>query len=221
MYCKVPFSLRTFAVSKKDKQTNPARSRESKKNKAMKTTLNPRVVLVFLLLSSLTYQVQAAMTSEQKVVKAARFENTWIPSIELKEVEISAPRSESKIFGAVEYQGDVIPSIQMNEVTINASGKYDDNDIPAAGFIEPERSNYLTGVTRFNGEYIPVIQLNEVQIEAYAKPVDINAQDVNSDKNQNEGILQVNARQTFNVLIEFVISKTLEIVRHLIPSSGS
>lgn len=185
----------------------------------MKTTLNPRVVLMFLLLSSLTYQVQAAITSEQKVVNAARFENTWIPSIQLKEVEITASRSENKIVNAAVYQGDIIPSIQMNEVTIKASGKYDENDIPAAGFVEPKRAQYLTQVVLYNGEYIPMIQLNEVQVEANAITTSVNPQEVATLSTKNEGVLQVNARQTFNVLIEFIISKTMEMVKHMVPTS--
>lgn len=187
----------------------------------MKTSLNPRVVLMFLLLSSLTYQVQAAITSEQKVVNAARFENTWIPSIQLKEVEITASRSENKIVNAVVYQGDIIPSIQMNEVTIKSSGVYNEKDIPAAGFVEPQRAEYLTQVVLYKGEYIPMIQLKEVQVEAYAIPAGMNAQEVGAVSTKNDGILQVNARQTFNILIDFILSKTMEMVKHIVPTSGN
>lgn len=187
----------------------------------MKANLNPRVVLMFLLLSSFTYQVQAAMNSEQKAVKAARYENTWIPSIDLKEVEISASRSESKIVEAKVYKGEIIPSIQMNEVTIKASGKYDDTDVPSVGFLEPQRAEYLTQVVLYKGEYIPVIQLNEVQVEASATTSGMTAQEVSSNAATKEGTLQVNARQTFNILIDFIVSKTMKMVRHLVPSSGN
>lgn len=186
----------------------------------MKTSLNPRVVLMFLLLSSFTYQVQAAMNSEQKVVPATRFENTWIPSIQLSEVVISASRSENKVVEATEYKGTIIPSIQISEVTINASGIYDYNDVPSVGFLEPQKAEYLTQVVLYNGEYIPMIQLNEVKVEAYVNTVTINAQEVSSTTTQNEGVLQVNARQTFNILIDFIISKTLKMVKHLVPTSG-
>ncbi|MBK7964042.1 MAG: hypothetical protein IPK10_01110 [Bacteroidetes bacterium] len=187
----------------------------------MKTTLNPRVVLMFLLLSSLTYQVQAAMTSEKKVVNAARFEDTWIPSIQLAEIEISASRSENKIVEAVKYKGRIIPSIQMNEVTIKASGIYDNSDIHSFGFVEPYRGKYLTEVVLYDGEYIPMIQLNEVQVEAFAVPINMNTQTVSAHTTIAKGAMQVNARQTFNVLIEFIISKSLEIVKHFVPASGN
>ncbi|MBK7683205.1 MAG: hypothetical protein KA347_02995 [Bacteroidia bacterium] len=185
----------------------------------MKTNLNPRAVFLFLLLSSATYQVQAAITSDEKVVKAARFENTWIPSIQLQEVEISASRSEGNIVEATSYEGSLIPSIQMNEVTIKASGIYDDTDIQKIGFVEPVRAQYLTEVVLYNGEYIPRIQLQEVNVEATAINTQVNAPDVNSQEKVKEGVLQVNARQTFNVLIDFIITKSMEIVRHFVPIS--
>ena len=186
----------------------------------MKTTLNPRAVFMFLLLSSATYQVQAAITSDEKVVKAARFENTWIPSIQLKEVEISASRSESTIVEATSYEGSLIPSIQMNEVTIKASGIYNDNDIQKVGFVEPSRAQYLTEVVLYNGEYIPLIQLQEVNVDATAINTSVTTQDVNSPEKAKEGMLQVNARQTFNVLIDFIITKSMKIVRHFVPISS-
>lgn len=184
----------------------------------MKTTLNPRSVFMFLLLSSATYQVQAAITSDQKVVKAARFENTWIPLIQLAEVEISASRCENTIVEATSYEGSLIPSIQMNEVTIKASGTYHDNDIQKVGFVEPSRAQYLTEVILYNGQFIPLIQLKEVNVEATSIQTIANFQDPNSQERVKEGMLQVNARQTFNVLIDFIITKSMEIVRHFVPS---
>lgn len=187
----------------------------------MKTSLNPRVVLMFLLLSSFTYQVQAAMTSEKKVVGAAQFENTWIPSIQLKEVEISAPRSKNIIVNAVKYHDDVIPSIQINEVTIKASGEYNDDDIPSVGFMEPKRAEYLAEVVMYKGEFIPMIQLNEVQVEADAIPARTKTPEVGTVSTTKEGEFHVNARQTFNVLIDFILTKTLEMVKHILPTSGN
>jgi hypothetical protein len=219
MCCKVPFRLCTFAESKK-RYTNSSQIKGDFKIKAMKTNLNPRAVLMFLLLSSATYQVQAAITSDEKVVKAARFENTWIPSIQLKEVEISASRTESSIVEATPYKGSLIPSIQMNEVTIKASGIYDDSDLQKIGFVEPTRAPYLTEVVLYNGEYIPLIQLQEVRVEGLAMETPVKTQEINSQEKVKEGFLQVNARQTFNVLIDFIITKSMEMVRHFVPTGS-
>jgi hypothetical protein len=128
----------------------------------MKTTLNPRAVFIFLLLSSATYQQQAAITSDEKVVKAARFENTWMPSIQLKEVEISASRFESTIIEVTSYEGSLIKSIQMNSVTILYLGIYNDNYIQKAGFVEPSRAQYLSEVVLYNGEDPDGVMLIEV-----------------------------------------------------------
>lgn len=183
----------------------------------MKTTLSPRTVFILMILSSLAYQVQAAGTKDTQKLEATRFENTWVPSIQLKEVEISATRSSNQIVEAVSYQGSLIPSIHMNEVNINASGNYEDNDVPAVGFIEPKRAAYLTDVALYNGEYIPVIQLHEVNVEALAIVKEVPVKDNKVQRETQSGIFQVNARQTFKVLVDFIVLKSLEVARHFVP----
>ncbi|MBK9637204.1 MAG: hypothetical protein IPO63_05095 [Bacteroidetes bacterium] len=64
-----------------------------------------------------------------------------------------------------------------------------------------------------------LIPLKEVNVEAEAIRTSFNVQEVNSTEKVKEGTLQVNARHTFNVLIEFIISKSMEIVRHFVPTN--
>lgn len=107
-------------------------------------------------------KLQAAITSDEKVVKAARFENTWMPSIQLKGLEIAASRFESTIVEVTSYEGSLIKSIQMNSVTILSLVIYDYNEIKKVGFAEPSRAQYLSEVVLYNDEDPDGVMLIEV-----------------------------------------------------------
>ena len=196
----------------------------------MKNQLNSRLVLVLMLITSITFQVNASKnsnfdhtneiyqnTGKKKMVQAVRFDDSWIPSIQLKEVEISATSSHHQIVEAVIYQGKLIPSVQMNEVTINSSNVYNKEDEPALAFVEPNRSGFMTDVALYNGEFIPSIQLNEVTINGTQLPSEKLVDNSKNGDNASEGFLKVNTRQTFNILVDLIAKKSLQIIRHFIP----
>jgi len=196
----------------------------------MKNQLNSRLVLVLMLITSITFQVSASQnsnldykneihqnTGKKKIVQAARFEDSWIPSIQLKEVEISSTSSDDQIVEAVIYQGKLIPSIQMNEVTIKSSNEYNKEEIPTLAFVDPNKSGFMTDVVLYNGEYIPSIQLNEVTINGTQLPSEKLVDNSKGGDNASVGFLKVNTRQTFNILVDLIAKKSLQIIRHFIP----
>ncbi|MBL0096894.1 MAG: hypothetical protein IPP46_10655 [Bacteroidetes bacterium] len=56
----------------------------------MKTTLIPNAVLLLTAFAFTTIQLNAAVVANGNMVETVKYENTRIPSITLKEVEVSA-----------------------------------------------------------------------------------------------------------------------------------
>ncbi|MBL7922795.1 MAG: hypothetical protein JNL88_01215 [Bacteroidia bacterium] len=191
----------------------------SKTINAMKTTLIPYAALAMVVAVFTSIQVNAAMTSNQQKVKAALYENSWIPSIQLKEVEISANGSQARVYETSMYQGQLIPFVQLNEVTIKASGNYTPSDIPAFAFRSPEGKGHKVDVVQVNGQYIPSIQLAEVTVVAERSNAKSTVGVASGRNSEKSGHFQVNTRQTFNVLITYVVEKGINILRHMVPVS--
>ncbi len=182
----------------------------------MKTTLIPNAVLLLTAFAFTTIQLNAAVVAKGTMVETVKYENTRIPSITLKEVEVSSSPVSTGIFEAVNYNGELIPSIQLSEVSINASGNYNINDIPESMVIKPATKGQRVPVVNYKGEFIPSFQLGEVNIVGDKINNTAVLQTEPAPAN-TKGIFNVSARQTFDVLINFVVEKGGRIVRHFFP----
>jgi len=181
----------------------------------MKTTLIPNAVLIFTALAFTTIQLNAAVVSGGAKVETVEFRNERIPSITLREVQVTPGSVSHEIFEAVYYQGQFIPSIQLSEVTVKISGDYN-NDMPEKMIVKPTTKGQQVKVVNYKGEFIPSINLVEATIVG-DRIMDAEVAKAESSPTNTKGVFNLSARQTFDVLINFIVEKGSSIIRHIFP----
>ena len=181
----------------------------------MKTTSIPNTVLAMVVAVFTTIQVNSAIASTSKRVEAVRYQNTWIPSVELKAVEITATRTKAVLSSAVEYKGDIIPSVQMADVKIKASGVYTPEDVAPLAVGEPKHGQYRMEVAQVNGVYMPTSNMAPVTISAGSQDIAVKADDA-ENTTTSRGIFQARARKTFDVVVNYMAEKANNLLRSLI-----
>ncbi len=174
------------------------------------------LVAVFILL-----KVNHAFAGTGTMVETVTYQNERIPCITLNEVTIRADNSAQiqQVFPAVEYRNSWIPSIQLNEVTIKSTGVYNSDDLPKEGLRVPVNIGQKVNLVKYKNEWIPAIDLKEVQIVAAPLPADKSDAEVIVVAQTAEGRekFTISARQSFDVLLNFIVEKTLAMVRHIMP----
>lgn len=180
----------------------------------MKTTLIPNAALTLVVAVFTSLQVSSAFAGSNTKTEAVLYENKWIPSLDLKEVEISASRGNGAVCELKMYKGKFTPTVQLNEVTINASGIYGPNDVPEFAFVKPVSKGKKVDAVLYNGQFIPSIQLAEVTISSNR----IASSQVPDDatKSASPSVFHVSARQTFDMIVNYMVDKSSNVLRHLI-----
>lgn len=145
-------------------------------------------------------------------VNAVIYQNTLMPAVELKEIEISATRPAT-LCKVKQYQGELIPSVEMKEVTISASGASVEESEGMEKVVMP---GLRTRAIAWNGNLIPDVDGPEVTItgERYASEVGETEENVSSESAM---IFRVSARQTFDRVGGFLFEETKALIRRFIP----
>lgn len=174
----------------------------------MKTTriLNAALLLIVAVFTSV--QVKAAVIGSKEMLKACRYQHTWIPSIDLKAVNIIASGTEAIKLKQNTSDNDIKSMIYLSSVNNNNSFVYN-SFYPAGMNDSAAKSGIRTSVALYRNQYIPSLTLAEATIVATAtnKPAEFN-----SVSKEDQSRFQLNARHTFTVLIDYLVEKGSELI---------
>jgi hypothetical protein len=144
------------------------------------------------------------------------YKGTWIPKVQLKEVTIFANavnHNKKVLCQMVVVKDGINPFVQLDEITVT----------PEVNFMSGEIVNIEAGKSiivenkKVNGKYIPHVNLNQVNIIAdKVSPSSSYSGEVQT--NNEQGILQVSVRKTFDRLANFLIGQGKIVLRKLMPS---
>ena len=175
-------------------------------------------IIKFLMLSSFLViglasqvsQIQAKPILTEMVV----YQNSWIPFVQLKEVSISAMDSKKSVLCEMALVNNKLtPSVQLAEITITPKGNYLSIQ-PANKF---NSDLVLVQNKRINGKYMPHICLNEVTISGNFPLAQKNSI-ANASVTENQGVIQVSVRKSFDRLSGFLIAQGKNALHKMIPS---
>lgn len=187
----------------------------------MKTTSIPNAILTMVVAVFATIQVNSAVASSNKKMEAVLYNNTWIPSCNLKAVEISALRPEGELVQVKEFNGALIPSVSLPAVTIKASGVYTPADVQPMAVETKRPAGHRVAAVKVNGEYIPHQVMAPVTISASPSESEQVAVTETAEANATDkNVFNISTRKTFDVLMNIVVEKVLDIVHNLIGSGN-
>lgn len=182
----------------------------------MKTTMIPNAVLLLIVSVFTSLQLKAAITNAGTVVEAGIYNNKWIPSITLKEVKISGNPDLNEMNDKREIENNISVPLQLNYLYNRNSNSYDFLDVPERMVELPKYSGQTVGVVKYKGEYIPSINLSEINI--IGERISSNQPgSPSANSNAESRLFRLSARQTFDVLINYVVEQGLGILRHIFP----
>ncbi|MFN8152722.1 MAG: hypothetical protein U0Y08_00370 [Bacteroidia bacterium] len=187
----------------------------------MKTTSIPNAVLTLVVAVFTTIQVNTAFATASVRTNAVRYNQTWIPSSNLDAVEISAARTNSTVVGVAEYKGALIPAENLAAVTIKATGQYTPEDVQPVTVEPIAQKGQRVEVRKVNGEFVPYMEMAPVTISATAQTSSETAVVEKAPAQTEETpVFTISARKTFDVLVNLVVDKVMDIVHDLLGSSG-
>ena len=187
----------------------------------MKATSISNTVLTLVVAVFATIQVNSAFASANVKTEAVLYNNTWIASSNLEAVEISAERIGGSMVQAVEYKGSVIPASDMATVTIKANGAYTPEDVQPLTIEPIAQKGQRVEVRKVNGEYVPYMEMAPVTISASASASDETAVTEKSPAETEEAqVFNISARKTFDVLVNIVVDKFVDLVHNLIGGAN-
>lgn len=185
----------------------------------MKTTSIPNTILTLVVAVFATIQVNSAVAAANKKMNAVMYHNSWIPACTMDAVEITAEKSAASLVEGTEYKGEVIPAVNMPVVTIRANGNYTPEDVQPVTVETVRPAGNRVAVAKVNGTYMPAMLMAPVTISAAAQATDeVAVVETPQAKSSEQPVFTISARKTFDVLVNIVVDKVLDIVHHLIGS---
>ncbi len=204
MYCIVPSNGYIFASSNRSN------------HKVMKTTsLQISLVLVLLLLAGFTVH---AASYKRILVPVTKYEQNWIPSVELKEIVIKdkAPvKKQPTLAHMTKRDGKMIPSVLLPEVDINASGDYSTR--VAKTVAHTGKKVKLLPAVKIDGDYMASVNLKEVEISAEGTE-NTSLYESESASEESATKVETSVRKTFDRLAGYLAEKSRNVIRKLVPS---
>ncbi len=168
--------------------------------------------LFFFGFSFLATKVQAKTIRTEMVL----YNNTWIPSAHLKEISIFAKSSKPKnavLCQMVISRNRITPFVELKEITITPSKNFLTNNVDVAPIV----TSHLIETKFINGRYMPHVDLNEIEIVASSiSSINVNSQEIQTSNDQE--VLQVSVRKTFDRLANFLVGQGKIVLRKLLPN---
>ena len=201
--------------------TQKRKNNHTSNNNAMKATSISNTVLTMVVAVFATIQVNSAFASANVKTEAVLYNKTWIPSSNLDAVEISAERTGGSMVQAVEYKGSMIPSSDMAAVTIKADGFYTPADVEPITVEPIAQKGQRVEARKVNGEFVPYMEMAPVTISASASASSETAVTDKAPAQTTESqVFNISARKTFDVLVNIVVEKFLDLVHNLIGGAN-
>ena len=168
--------------------------------------------LFFFGFSILASKVEAKTIRTEMVL----YNNTWIPSVHLKEVIIFAKSSKTKnavLCQMVISRNRITPFVELKELTITPCKNFLTNNVDVAPIV----TSHLIENKFINGRYMPHIDLNEIEIVASSvSSTNVNSQEIQTSNDQQ--VLQISVRKTFDRLANFLVGQGKIVLRKLLPN---
>lgn len=183
----------------------------------MKTATSTSKILIVGCLFFFGFKLLASEIQAKNIrTEMVLYKNTWIPSVQLKEVTILAKSSKPKhaVLCQMLISGNKItPFVELKEITITPSKSFLTNKTKRESIV----TSQLIENKFINGKYMPHVDLKEVSIIASTiSSANVNSVEVQSTNDQE--VLQGSVRKTFDRLANFLLGQGKVVLRKLVPN---